>query len=88
MINGRAHAFLTPEPKPANYAAENPDTLYRPFTVPDFPKTGAGIAIRKGDPDALAFLNTFITVHQLDGWLDERQRYWFEGREWRSLVSN
>jgi polar amino acid transport system substrate-binding protein len=41
------------------------------------------MAVRKGDPDSLNFLNNWIQNRQLDGWLAERQAYWFKGREWR-----
>jgi polar amino acid transport system substrate-binding protein len=44
------------------------------------------MAVRKGDPDALNFLNNWIASRQLDGWLAERQAYWFQNREWRDQV--
>jgi polar amino acid transport system substrate-binding protein len=44
------------------------------------------MAVRKSDPDALNFLNNWIILRQLDGWLEERQAYWFGGREWRDQL--
>ena len=41
------------------------------------------MAVRKGDPDALNFLNNWILNRTLDGWLAERQAFWFKGRTWR-----
>ena len=51
-----------------------------------FTKEPIGFALRKGDPDALAFFNAWITGVTHEGWLDERHRYWFGTRDWAGLV--
>ena len=42
--------------------------------------------MRKGDPDTLAFFNSWITVVILEGWLEERHNYWFGSKDWISQV--
>jgi ABC-type amino acid transport substrate-binding protein len=49
-----------------------------PGPVPNY----GGLAIRKGDTDFLNYLDTWIRVQQLHGWLDERKAYWFESDDW------
>jgi polar amino acid transport system substrate-binding protein len=34
------------------------------------------MAVRKGDPDWLSFLNTWLDLQREQGWLDERARHW------------
>jgi polar amino acid transport system substrate-binding protein len=80
--NDRAHAWVSTVPKPAFAALDNPGALFRPF--PDIlVKQADAMAVRKGDPDALNFLNNWIQNRTLDGWLEERQAYWFKAREWK-----
>jgi polar amino acid transport system substrate-binding protein len=85
VVNGRAHAMVGTVPRPLFAVLDNPDTLFRPFEQPLVRQADA-MALRKSDPDALNFLNNWILLRQLDGWLEERQAYWFGGREWRDQV--
>ena len=41
-----------------------------------------GIGVRKGDTDFLNYLDTWIYVNQIKGWLDERKAYWFKSDGW------
>ena len=59
----------------------NPDTLHRPSEEP-FALEPLAMAVRKGDLDILNFLNSWITVNESNGWLEQRRQYWFEGNEW------
>ena len=43
-------------------------------------------AIRRGEHDAMNFLNNWIRVRTESGWLQARHDYWFKTREWRELV--
>jgi polar amino acid transport system substrate-binding protein len=43
--------------------------------------TSAAIAVRKGDPDFLAFLNTWLDIQREQGWPQERARYWSTAKE-------
>jgi polar amino acid transport system substrate-binding protein len=85
VVNGRAHAMVGTVPRPLFAVLDNPDTLFRPFEQPLVRQADA-MALRKSDPDALNFLNNWILLRQLDGFLEERQAYWFGGREWRDQV--
>ena len=44
-------------------------------------------ALRKGDPDALNYFNNWIAMHWRDGFLKERNDYWFGTLDWRSQVA-
>lgn len=85
LLNGRAHAVVASAPLPAYQALQNPDRLYLPFEE-TFTREPIGFALRKGDVDTLNFFNNWITVVDSEGWLRERKHYWFNTREWASLV--
>ena len=85
LINGNVTATAVSTPTPALLAETYPDTV-RIIEQP-VRTSYDGIGVRKGDPDALAYLNSWITVHQADGWLEARHRYWFEGRAWSDQIN-
>jgi len=82
VLTGRAHGFFTAEPKPTLWTKEWPDQLTQPIPRNQLSSVPTGFAVRKGDPDALTFFNTWIMLRQADGWLAERQNYWFTTRNW------
>lgn len=85
VLNGRAQAFITSKPTPALLAAKYPEKLFLP--VPGtFTREPIGFALRKGDVDSLNFFNNWIRVVDAEGWLAERRHYWFETRDWESLI--
>jgi polar amino acid transport system substrate-binding protein len=85
LRNGNVHAVVGNAPRPAYEAVDYSETLFLP--VKDtFTKEPIGFAIRKGDPDSLAFFNSWITVMTLDGWLEERHNYWFGTKDWLNQV--
>lgn len=85
VVYGRAHGMVGSAPRPIFAVMDNPDTLYSPFSQM-LARQLDSMAVRKGDPDALNFLNNWIQSRQLDGWLEEKQSYWFRHREWRDQV--
>jgi polar amino acid transport system substrate-binding protein len=85
VVNGRAHAMVGSIPRPLFAVMDNPDALFSPFSEP-MARQADAMALRKSDPDALNFLNNWILLRQLDGWLEERQKYWFSAREWRDQL--
>ncbi|PWS34700.1 amino acid ABC transporter substrate-binding protein [Falsiroseomonas bella] len=85
VVNGRAHAMVGSIPRPLFAVLDNPDALFSPFPEP-MARQADAMAVRKSDPDALNFLNNWILLRQLDGWLEERQKYWFSAREWRDQL--
>ena len=87
VMNGNAHAMASSEPKPTLWSLTYSDTLYKPFDQSFFNIPG-GFAIRKGDPDFLAFLNSWIQIQNDSGWLTEHNNYWFKSNDWFEKVPN
>jgi polar amino acid transport system substrate-binding protein len=85
LLNERVHAVVGSAPRPAFEAFENPEKLFLPLKG-TFTKEPIGFAVRKADPDTLNFLNNWITVVRAEGWIQEREHYWFETKEWESMV--
>ena len=82
---GRVHAVVSSAPMPAFHALKFPDKLFVPIKE-NFTKEPIGFALRKGDYDALNYFNNWILINHASGWLKERQAYWFETKDWESLV--
>ena len=85
LLNSRAHAVVASAPMPAYQALNNPGRLYLPFEE-TFTSEPIGFAVRKGDHDSINFLNNWVTVVKAEGWLAERKYYWFNTRDWSSMV--
>jgi polar amino acid transport system substrate-binding protein len=85
VLNGNAHATVASEPGPSQDARRNPETLNVPFNQA-FDAGGEGFAMRKSDPDALAFFNSWIRRHTHTGWLKTTHDYWFRGDAWHDQV--
>ncbi len=85
LRNGRVHAVVGNAPRPAYEAVDYSDALFLPVQG-TFTKEPIGFAVRKGDPDTLAFFNSWITVVNLEGWLQERHNYWFGSKEWINQI--
>jgi polar amino acid transport system substrate-binding protein len=85
VLNGNATATMASEPTPSNEARRYPDTLMVPFDD-TYNATGEAFAMRKGDPDALNFFNNWINIQWANGWLEDRNDYWFRGDEWADQV--
>jgi polar amino acid transport system substrate-binding protein len=85
VLNGRATAVVASDPFPAFQALKSPDKLYLPLAKP-FTKEPIAFAVRKGDPDFLNFLDSWIRVVSDEGWLEERHNYWFRTNAWKGMV--
>ncbi|PID77519.1 MAG: amino acid ABC transporter substrate-binding protein [Deltaproteobacteria bacterium] len=85
LRNGNVHAVVGSAPRPAFESIEYSDKLFMPVKE-TFTKEPLGFAIRKGDPDTLAFFNSWITGAWQSGWLEERHNYWFNTRDWEELI--
>jgi len=85
VLNGRAYAFVTSDPTPAFLAIKHSKRLFLPLTE-TFTKEPIGFALRKGDIDAINFVDNWILYVQAEGWLKERRAYWFGSRDWEKLV--
>lgn len=85
VLVGRAHAMVSSTPLPSFQAIKHADRAFAPLKKP-FTTEAAAMAVRKGDPDSLNVLNSWIRVVGNEGWLEERHQYWFNSTEWESLV--
>jgi polar amino acid transport system substrate-binding protein len=84
LVNGSADATLVTTPTPALIESKYPDVI-RVIHEP-LARSASGIGMRKGDPDAEAYLNAWITFYTNNNWLHDRHAYWFDGRTWANLV--
>jgi polar amino acid transport system substrate-binding protein len=85
VLNGNAHAALSSSPKPAFWAADYADVIYRPLGGKYLYNDPSAFAVRKGDYEALFFFNGWIADNQ--DFLQERDRYWFGTRDWADMVA-
>lgn len=85
VINGKAQAMVGSAPTPAFQAIKYPDVLYLPFQG-TFAREPIGFAVTKGDYDTVNYLNSWITVVDAEGFLKEKRHYWFETKDWESMV--
>jgi polar amino acid transport system substrate-binding protein len=81
VLEGKAHAALVTTPTPLLVVSQAPDRLAVPLDAP-LQTTTTAAAIRKGDPDFLNFIDSWLAFQREDGWLAERQHYWFRTTEW------
>ena len=81
VLEGKAHAAVVTTPTPQLLASQAPDRLAVPFEEP-LQRTSTAAAIRKGDPDFLNFIDSWLAFQREDGWLAARQHYWFRTTEW------
>lgn len=84
VLNGNAHAAFSSTPTPAFWVADYPDTLYRPLGGELLDVQPSAFAVRKGDPDTLAFFNSWILINE--DWLAERADYWYGTKAWEDLL--
>jgi polar amino acid transport system substrate-binding protein len=81
VLQGQAQAALAPTLSPQTLLQAAPGQLYLPRTAP-LASTPAAMAVRKGDPDFLHLLNTWLTLQRDSGWLDERVLFWSNSAQW------
>jgi polar amino acid transport system substrate-binding protein len=84
VIDGKAHATVSSEPKPRFYTIQNPEKLFQP-TTEYLTTSEEGMAVKKGNPEALAFFNDWIAKNQ--AFLKERHAYWFRTRDWVDRIA-
>ena len=85
VLVGRAHAMVSSMPLPAFQALKNLDKAFTPLHRP-FTSESIAFAVRKGDPDSLNVLNTWIRIVSNQGWLEDRHQYWFNSTDWEKLL--
>jgi polar amino acid transport system substrate-binding protein len=80
VTEGRAQAAVVATLAADAVVASAPKRWFLPSNEP-LARTSAGMAVRKGDPDFLSFLNTWLDMQRDSGWLAERGRYWATSTE-------
>lgn len=81
VLQGRAQAALLPTLAPQAVLQAAPGELFLPLGRP-LASVDAAIAVRKGDPDFLAFIDTWLELQRSSGWLDERLLHWSTTTDW------
>jgi polar amino acid transport system substrate-binding protein len=84
VLNGNAHAAFSSSPKPAYWAVDYSDKVYRPLKGELFTKEPCAFVVPKGDPDGLFFFNAWITANE--DWLKDRSDYWYGTKDWEYLL--
>ena len=82
LIRGEVHVYLDQEPIPSFLELEYPQLIDVPLSEP-LVKTPAAFAVGKGDPDFLAYLDSWILMREADTWLPTTYQYWFRSLRWR-----
>lgn len=80
VLEGKAHGALVTTPTP-RVLVEGAPALTLPFDEP-LQVTTTALAVRKGDADFLNFLDSWLAFQRENGWLGERQHFWFRTTEW------
>ena len=84
FVSGNVMALMPTTPTPALIESRFPDitlVIHQPLA-----RSASGVGMRKGDADALAFVNSWVGVNTENHWLQERHKYWFDGRSWTAMV--
>lgn len=81
VLSGKAQAAVIMSPLAAVTVATNGERLFLPKDG-ELVAASTAMAVRKGDPDVLNFLNAWLTYHRESGWLRERYDYWFKSTDW------
>jgi len=86
VLNGNAHGWMASAPRPRFLALDNPDIAFMPFAE-NLTKGDEAIALRKGEPDTLNWINNWVLFYTSNGWLEERNAAWFQNRDWKDKVA-
>lgn len=85
VVNGRVDAFVYDLPFNATFVATKGKGkvifLDQPFTYEPL-----AVAVRRGDPDILNWMNNFFNQIENDGTMAKLKSRWFERNEWQARV--
>lgn len=81
VIAGKAHAALVPTFAPQLVVRAAPKKLFLPLGKP-LSSTFTAMGVRKGDPDFLNYLNTWLAFQRDEGWLGDRVAHWSTATDW------
>ena len=82
LIQAKVHGYVEHNPIPTFLALDHPGKVDEPLSEPLL-ATKAGLAVNKGDPDFINFLNAWIIARDADAWLTSAYNYWFKSVRWR-----
>jgi len=85
ILAGRAHAYISSLPAVQFLVASNSDAMDLPLNDPIVGWAEA-LAVQRGEQELLNFLNSWVTAHEADRWLNATREYWFESRDWTQEV--
>jgi polar amino acid transport system substrate-binding protein len=85
LLTGKVTAFVAKSPAPEFLLVKAGNKLFLPLADP-LARSSEAFVVRKGDPDLLSFLDTWIRYQQDTGWLAEKRKYWFDGFAWEDLL--
>ena len=86
LLSGRAHVVWSSTMIGTWKVEDWPNELFIPVPGQKLAPWDAGIAIAQGDQVMLNYLNNWVRENSINGYLDERYSYWFEGRPWKHLI--
>lgn len=81
LTSGQVKAVVLAEPRSGLALKLAPDKLVTPLAEPLGTRAEA-LAVRRGDLEFLAYLNSWVDAHRNDGWLKERRQQWFLDLSW------
>jgi polar amino acid transport system substrate-binding protein len=81
LASGQVKAALLSQPLSGLAVKLAPEKLVTPLAEP-LGSRGEAFAVRRGDLEFLAYLNTWVDAHRNDGWLKERRQQWFVDLAW------
>jgi len=85
LRKGKFDGYAAEAPTPRLLEAIYPKQL-RALSGDPLARTAHGLAVRLDDRDLLDVLNAWIVDRKAAGWLDARERYWFETTDWASRL--
>ena len=87
ILEGRAHAYVSTLPAVQFVVMNNSDAIDLPLSEP-LVGWAEALAVRKGEPELLNFLNAWVTARKADRWLNSTRDYWFESLDWTKDVKS
>lgn len=87
ILEGRAHAYVSTLPAVQFVVMNNGDAIDLPLSEP-LVGWAEALAVRKGEPELLNFLNAWVTARKADRWLNSTRDYWFESLDWTKDVKS
>lgn len=81
LEKGSVQAVIVTHPIPEIVTRHHTDKFHVPLSEP-LATFSESFAIRKGDPDFLNYVNTWLRYYNETGWLKERRKHWFRDMKW------